>query len=110
MKLTNYYYDELSELQQARVQNDFCRNGYNPDYLNDTYSRSIVNAQVVVDKDFNLYDIKVFDPYHVVKGGNYLQVYIGPNGWSHWLIEYRDNAGNDMDTIFEDYDGETQDI
>ncbi len=109
MKLTSYYYDELNRNQQSRIKKDFRENGGNPDYLNDKYSRSIVNAQVVVDEDFNLYDVKVFDPYHQVKSSKDLPVYIGPSGWSDWLFEYRDNAGNDMDEILEDYDGETQD-
>lgn len=108
MKLTSYYFNELNKEQQARIQNDFYGNGYNLDYLNDTYSRSFVNAQVVVDEDFNLYDIKVFDPYNLVKNVKDLPVYINPDGWSNWLFEYRDNAGNDMDAILEDFDGETQ--
>lgn len=108
MKLTSYYYDELTKEQQVRIQNNFYENGYSPNYLNNTYSRAIVNAQVVVDKDFNLYDIKVFDPYHLVKSDKDLPVYIGPSGWSNWLFEYRDNAGNDMNAILEGSDGETQ--
>ena len=109
MKLTSYYFNELNGEQQNRILDNFCENGFSADYLNDKYSRAIVNALVVVDQDFNLYDIKVFDPYHLVKSDKDLPVYIGPDGWSNWLFEYRDNAGNDIDGILDDYDGETQD-
>lgn len=110
MKIEIKYYDELTQEQQAKIMNDFVENGGNADYLNDKYSRAIVNAQVAVDEDCNLYDIKVFDPYHNVKAGESLTVYIGPDGWSNWLYEYRDNAGNTVDTIMEDYDGELQEF
>ena len=109
MKLTSYYFNELNGEQQNRILDNFCENGFSADYLNGKYSRAIVNAQVVVDQDFNLYDIKVFDPYHLVKSDKDLPVYIGLDGWSNWLFEYRDNAGNDIDEILEDYDGEIQD-
>ena len=108
-RLTSYYFDELTKEQQNRIMESFSESGYSNDYLNDKYSRSIVNAQVVVDEDWNLYDIKVFDPYQHVKNGENLPVYIGPDGWSNWLYKCRDNAGNDVDTILEDYDGEIQD-
>ena len=108
-KLTSYYFDELTKEQQDRIMESFSESGYSNDYLNDKYSRSIVNAQIVVDEDWNLYDIKVFDPYHRVENGECLPVYIGPSGWSNWLFEYRDPAGNDVDEILEDYDGEIQD-
>lgn len=107
-KLTSYYFDELTKEQQAKIMESFSESGYSADYLSGKYSRSTVNAQVVVDNDFNLYDVKVFDPYNQVKTGEHLPVYIGPDGWSHWLYDYRDPAGNDIDEIFEDYDGMPQ--
>ena len=108
MKLTSYYFNELNEEQQNRVMDNFCENGFSADYLNGKYSRAIVKAQVVVDQDFNLYDIKVFDPYNHVKDAECLPVYITPSGWSNWLYEYTDPAGHDVDEILEDYDGEVQ--
>lgn len=108
MKLTSYYFNELNEEQQNRIMDNFSENGFNADYLNGKYSRAIVNAQVVVDGGWNLYDIKVFDPYNLVKDDECLPVYIGAGGWSNWLFEYRDNAGNNIDEILDDYDGETQ--
>jgi hypothetical protein len=107
-KLTAYYYDELTKEQQAKIMSDFSESGYNNDYLNDKFSRATVNAQVVVDDDWVLYDIKVFNPYHLVKNGQHLPVYIGPDGWSNWLFDYRDPAGNDVDEILEGYDGVPQ--
>lgn len=109
MKLTSYYFNKLNEEQQIRIMDNFCENGFSADYLNGKYSRAIVNAQVVVDQNFNLYDIKVFDPYNQVKDAECLQVYITPSGWSNWLYEYTDPAGHDVDEILEDYDGEIQD-
>lgn len=108
-KLSSHFFDELREEQQNRIMEAFSESGYNNDYLSDKFSRSIVNALVVVDGDWNLYDIKVFDPYHRVETGECLPVYIGTSGWSNWLYEYRDNAGNDVDAILEDYDGVPQD-
>ena len=57
MKLTSYYFNELTEEQQNHIMNDFQENGGNADYLNSKFSREEVNAEVVVDDDFNLYDI-----------------------------------------------------
>lgn len=108
MKLTSYFFNELNEEQQNCIMDNFCENGFNADYMNGKFSRGAVNAQVVVDEDMNVYDVKVFDPYNLVKDGECLPVYIGPSGWSNWLYEYRDPAGNDVDTILEDYDGEIQ--
>lgn len=105
MKLTSYYFNELTEEQQNRVMNDFSENGGNSDYLNGKFSREEVNVEVVVDEDFNLYDIKVFDPYQLVKTEGSTPVYIGPDGWSDWLYDFHDPAGNSIDTIFEDQDG-----
>lgn len=108
IEVKNFY--DLTKEQQGKIMDDFIEYGGNSDYLNDRYSRAIVNAQVAFDEDLNLYDIKVFDPYHNVKDGEGNTVYIGPDGWSHWLLNYRDNAGNDVDTIMEDYDGELQEL
>jgi hypothetical protein len=110
MKIEVKYYYQLTKEQQAKVKKDFRENGGNSDYLNDKFYISELNAQVAIDEDCNLYDVKVFDPYHHVNAGDYLTVYIGPDGWSNWLYEYRDNAGNDVDTIMEDYDGELQEF
>ena len=101
MKLTSYYFNELTEEQQNHIMNDFQENGGNADYLNSKFSREEVNAEVVVDEDFNLYDIKVFDPYKLVDN----ELYIYPDGWSNWLLDYHDPAGNDIDTILQDQDG-----
>ena len=108
-KLSKHYFDELSKEQQRRIMNDFRENGGNRDYLNGKFSRSVVNAEVVVDEEFVLYDIRVFDPYQLVKAAGSTPLYIGPDGWSNWLFEYYDNAGHDVDEIFEEFDGVTQD-
>ena len=108
-KLSKFYFDALNKDQQRRVMIGFRDNGGNLDYLNCKVSRSVVSAEVVVDEDFNLYDIKVFDLYHLVKNGEGTPIYIGPVGWSNWLFEYRDNAGNDVDTILDEFDGVPQD-
>lgn len=108
-KLTKFYFDELNKDQQCRVMIDFRDNGGNLDYLSGKFSRSVVSAEVVVDEDFNLYDIKVFDLYQLVKNDEGTPIYIGPVGWSNWLFEYRDNAGHDVDTILDEFDGVPQD-
>ena len=91
---------------------------YNPAYLTGEYSddSAEVGAEVVLDEDGTLYDIRVFDPYNRVKPRKDddglmrdQAVYIGPDGWSNWLFEYSDNEFNDIDTIFEEYNGVTQD-
>lgn len=115
-KLSIHNFNELSKGQQEAIKNEFGKT-YNPAYLTGEYSddNAEVGAEVVLDEDGNLYDIRVFDPYSRVqprKDDDGLMrdqaVYIGPDGWSHWLFEYSDNEFNDIDTIFEEYDGETQ--
>jgi len=108
-KLSKFYFDELNKDQQCRVMIDFRDNGGNLDYLNGKFSRSVVSAEVVVDEDFVLYDIRVFDPYHHVKNEGGTPIYIGPVGWSNWLFEYRDNAGHDVDEILDEFGGVPQD-
>lgn len=109
MKLRSYYFNELNEEQQNRIMGNFSENDPIAKYLDGKYSYTIVNAQVVVDEDFNLYDIKVFDPYNLVKNTMFSPIYINWMGWSNWLFEYRDEAGHSMDKILYIYDGETQD-
>ena len=104
MKLTSYSFNELTEEQQNRIMDSLCENGVNEDYLNDKFSRDEVNVEIVVDEDGTLYDFRVFDPFQLVDKG----LYVYADGWSNWLFEYRDNAGNDIDEILEDYDGEIQ--
>ena len=108
-KLSKFYFDELPKEQQNRIMESFLDNGGNLDYLNGKFSREEVNAEVVVDEDFVLYDIRVFDPYQLVKNAGSTPIYIGPIGWSNWLFEYWDNAGHDVDEILDEFDGVTQD-
>lgn len=108
MKLIKKYFDELPESSKNQVIEDFS-DEYNVDYLlNDKYSRSIVNAEVAIDEDGNVYDVRVFDPYHNIPSNGKLPVYIGPFGWSYWLFGYTDLAGYDVDEIFFEHDGELQ--
>ena len=100
-KLTAYYFDELTKEQQRRVTESFIDNGGNEDYLNSKFSREEVNAEVAVDEDGTIYDIRVFDPFKLVDN----KLYIYPDGWSDWTLDYHDPAGNDIDTILEDQDG-----
>ena len=106
MKLTSYYFNELNEEQQIRIMNNFCEHDPIVKYLDGLYSYAIVNAQVVVDEDFHLCDIKVYDPYNLIQ--NPTPVYINWMGWSNWLFDYRDKAGHNMDRILYRYGGETQ--
>lgn len=108
MKLTSYYFNELNEEQQNRIMNNFSEKDSIAKYLDGKYSYAIVNAQVVVDEDFNLYDIKVFDPFNLVKNNKCSPIHISWIGWSNWLFGYRDKAGNDIDKILYRYGGETQ--
>ena len=101
MKLTRYYFNELTEEQQTSLMNDFQENGGNADYLNGKFSREEVNVEVVVDEDGTLYDFRVFDPFQLVDK----KLYVYADGWSNWLLEYRDNAGNDVDEILDEFDG-----
>ena len=109
MKLRSYYFNELTEEQRGRIMDSFCENNPIANYLDGKYSYAIVNAQVAVDEDFILYDIRVFDPYNLVEGTKCLQVHINWMGWSNWLLGYRDKAGHGMDKILYIYGGETQD-
>ena len=104
-KLTTYYFDELTKEQQRRIMNDFSETtGLISDYLNGKFSREEVNVEVVVDDDGTLYDIRVFDPFQLVDK----ELYVYADGWSDWLLDYHDPAGNDIDEIFEAYDGMPQ--
>lgn len=103
-KLIKKYFSELPKGQQKSIIKDF-QKWYNPDYLTGIYSNNIVDAEIVVDENGCLYDIRVFDPYHKVSQSD---IYINFDGWSGWLYDYRDPAGHDMDTILEEYDGEVQ--
>ena len=89
--------------------NSFCENNPITNYLDGKYSYALVNAQVSVDEDFNLIDIKVFDPFNLVEATKCLRVHISWLGWSNWLFGYRDKAGHGMDKILFIYGGETQD-
>ena len=109
MKLRSYYFSELNEEQQKRIMANFCENDPIANYLDGKYSYALVNAQVAVDEDFNLYDIKVFDPYNLVESTKCSKIHINWYGWSNWLLEYRDKAGHDMVVILYKYGGETQD-
>lgn len=71
----------------------------------ETVSDSILDAEIVTDEDGTLYDYRIFDPYHKLGGG----IYTNFDGWSHWRNQYQDNEGNDIDAIFDNYNGETQD-
>lgn len=86
-----------------------CKSDPIANYLDGKYSYTLVNAQVAVDEDFNLYDIKVFDPFNLVEDTKCLRVLISWLGWSNWLFEYRDKAGHGMDMILYIYGGELQD-
>lgn len=108
-KLSKFYFDELPKEQQNRIMEIFLDNGGNSDYQNGKFSREEVNVEVVVDEDFVLYDIRVFDPYQLVKDGRSGTLYIYPDGWSDWLFEYSDNAGHDVDEILDEFGGVTQD-
>lgn len=109
MKLYFYFFDELTEEQRIRVINQASENGVNLDYLEEDFVPALVNAEVVVDEDFFLYDVKIFDPYHYVQCNGNTPLYINADGCSNWLFEYRDIAGSDVETILQDYGGELQD-
>ena len=108
MKITSYFFDDLTEEQRIKVITQAEENLVDIDYLQDV-TTALGNAEIVVDEDFLLYDVKIFDPYHTVQGEGNIPLYINADGWSNWLLEYRDNAGNDVETILRDYDGELQD-
>lgn len=100
MKLYIINSKEMNDAQKNEVISNLEENGYNPEY--DEF-------EAVEDADGVIYDVRVFDPYNKVKATDYLPVYINFDGYSNWLYEYRDNAGNTIDTIFDIYEGETQD-
>ena len=104
-KLTKCYFDELPKEQQRRVTESFLDNGGSEDYLNGKFSREEVNVEVVIDEDGTLYDFRVFDPFQLVDK----ELYVYADGWSNWLLEYRDNAGHDVDEILDEFDGVPQD-
>ena len=108
MKITSYFFDELTEEQRIKVITQAEEKVVNIDYLEDC-TPALGNAEIVVDEDFLLYDVKIFDPYHTVQSEGNIPLYINVDGWSNWLLEYRDNAGHDVETILRDYDGELQD-
>ena len=108
MKLTSYYFNKLNEEQRNRIMDSFCEGDPIANYLDGKYSYALVNAQIAVDEDFNLYDIKVFDPFNLVEETKCLRVHISWWGWSNWLFGYRDKAGHGMDKILYIYGGETQ--
>ena len=100
VKLTVYQLSELTKEQQNLLiaQLDAC---FTPDYATANL-KSEHNVEAAVDEDGKLYDIRVFDPFHFIKTGGNTPLYIGPDGWSNWLLDYRDPAGNDIDTILQD--------
>jgi len=86
MKITFYFFDELTEEQRIRVINQASENGVNLDYLEEDFVPALVNAEVVVDEDFFLYDVRICDPYHYVKSEGNTQIYINADGWTNWLL------------------------
>ena len=115
MKLIKHLFYDLSKAQQEEVLKIFSR-FYNPEYLNDTYSHDLVNAEVVTDGDGTFYDMRVFDPFEKVHpriDENFPDcpwlidedISIGPDGWSDWLFDYRDVESHGIDAIFEYYNG-----
>lgn len=113
-KLSIHNFYELPQEQQKSIISEFGEN-FNPAYLTGKYSTNVVNAEVVTDEEGTLYDMRVFDPFNHVQPRRDddrmmtdMAVYIGFDGWSDWLFDYTDPAGNDVDEIFEEYDGETQ--
>lgn len=117
MKLQKYLFSELTKEVQQRVIDEFSTSGYNPEYLTqEDYSTISNNAEIVTNEGdgdnplLMLIDIRVFDPYNHISHENYACVGLNYDGWSGWLYDYRDDEGNDIDTIFEKYNGETQDL
>lgn len=109
MKLRSYYFNELDEEQRIRIMDNLCKNDPIANYLDGKYSYALVNAQVAVDEDFSLYDIRVFDPFNLMEETKCHRVHISWTGWSNWLFKYRDKAGHGMDKILYIYGGETRD-
>ncbi len=107
-KLTVYQFSELTKEQQKSVITKLGAEigaGYTPDCLTGKFPSSEVNVEVVLDEDGTIYDIRVFDPFHFINTGGHIPLYIGPDGWSGWLLDYHDPAGNDINTILQDQDG-----
>ena len=104
MKVEKQNFYDLQKALQKSIIKDFERNGFNPAYLTGEYSQEEVNAEVVIDEYGTLYDIQIFDPFHIVDS----DIYTNADGWSDWLYGYMDPAGNDIDEIFADYDGVPQ--
>lgn len=100
LSIHNFF--DLSKEQQESIRKEFSVN-FNPAYLAGDDLDNI-NAEVVTDEGGILYDVRVFDPFQTVKDN----VYIGPDGWSDWLLAYTDPEGNDVDEIIENFDGKTQ--
>lgn len=110
MKLEIKNFDELSAAQKKETI-DQMGECYNTQYMtNEDYTRSVVDAEVAIGEDGCIYDVRVYDPYGHIKSNGHMPVYINADGWSHWLFDYRDNAGNTVDTIMEDFDGELQEF
>ena len=104
-KLTVYQISELTKEQQKSVITKLGAEtgaGYTPDYLTGEFPCSEVNVEVVLDEDGTIYDIRVFDPFHIINTGGHIPIYIGPDGWSGWLLDYHDPEGNDINTILQD--------
>lgn len=107
MRLIRKHFSELPKGQQKSIIEGFSLY-YNADYLTGKYHNNI-DAEVVVDENGILYDIRVYDPFNIVPQLECTShVYINPDGWSNWLYGYCDPAGNDVDEILDEYNGEVQ--
>lgn len=113
MKLKKQYLSELTEEKRnefiREVDSNFGGNsaGDLRAVVNawEKYSSSVIDTEIVTDEnDTSIYDYRIFDPHHHGKNS----IYTNFDGWSNWLCEYRDNEGNDIDVIFDEYDGEAQ--
>lgn len=113
MKLKKQYLSELTEGKRNEIIREVDSNfGENSaDDLRavvnawEEYSPSVVDAEIVTDEnDTSIYDYRIFDPHHYGES----DIYTDFNGWSNWLCEYWDNEGNNIDVIFDEYDGEAQ--
>lgn len=74
--------------------------------LRNVRGSSSLNAEIVTDNDGVIYDYRVFDPYHELEDGDPYRTF---DGWTYWQAAYEDNNGHDIDEIFDDFGGETQD-
>lgn len=103
MKLKKIYLSNLSESERK----DMCEEYEDLATVNklwNNYSTDVIDAEIAVAEDGTVYDYRIFDPHHYC--GN--AAYINFEGWSNWLCEYRDLQGNNIDAIFDEYDGELQ--